>query len=156
MGEGASHGFSSHEPQSHSLHLFFATTSRGDSKSSKSSFAEQSPSSYSKMVHKGLTLIVRFFQLVFAIIVLSLSAAAVRWQYRNSVPPINGYACFAGAMGCLAALMGFMALLIDAIAGVIMLCLDSLATVFMLAGGIVSPSAHMADHRSLTLFRHML
>ena len=100
------------------------------------------------MGHKFLGFLVGCFQLLFAAIVLGLSIAAVRWQYRSDVPALNGYACFAGVFGCLAALIGFMALLIDALAGIVMICANMLAALFMLCGGIVSPNADSTHRES--------
>jgi hypothetical protein len=92
------------------------------------------------------TFLVRLIQLVCATVVLSLSICAVRWQYRNSVPATSIFATFAGAYGVMTSLLGLMAAVIGALAGLFMLFVDVLATIFLLAGGIVSaPSTHSCD-----------
>lgn len=89
------------------------------------------------MVGKFTSAVLRVVQLIFAAIVLGLSIAAVRWQYYHSVPATNGFASFAGAFGVFAGLMGFAAIWISPLGGIVMSIIDSLATICFLAGGIV-------------------
>lgn len=85
--------------------------------------------------------ILRVVQLLFAILVLSFSVNAIKWQYYNSVPATTGFAAFAGAFGLLASLIGITAIWATPIAGLFMALIDVLAIVFFLAGGIVSDNA---------------
>jgi len=87
--------------------------------------------------------ILRLVQLLFAILVLSFSVNAIKWQYYNSVPAATGFAAFAGAFGLLASLIGITAIWATPIAGLFMALIDVLAIVFFLAGGIVS---NIAQH----------
>ena len=105
------------------------------------------------MVGKFASFVVRIFQIAFAACVLGFSIAAIRWQHRNSVPATNAYAMFTGAFGLLAGLLGLMAVVIDALAGVFMLTIDCLATVFFLAGGIVSFEMHIIQSNVFRLMR---
>ena len=86
---------------------------------------------------KIISFAVRFFQLLFAVCALALSISAVRWQYFYDVPAISLYVTFVGAFGCLAGLLGFAAIWIEPIAGIVMSIIDVLATIFFLSGGIV-------------------
>lgn len=90
------------------------------------------------MVGKFTSATLRIAQLIFSAIVLGLSIAAVRWQFYNNVPATNGFASFAGAFGAVAGLVGLAAIWISPLGGMIMSSIDALATVFFLAGGIVS------------------
>lgn len=87
---------------------------------------------------KFTSAILRLLEILFAFIVLGLSINAVRWQYYHNSPATNRFACFVGAFGCFASLLGFAAIWIEPIAGMIMTVVDVLATIFFLAGGIVS------------------
>jgi hypothetical protein len=84
------------------------------------------------------TFFVRIPQLVCTTIVLALSLSAVRWQYRNTIPPSTIFATFVGASGCLDCLFGLMAAVIGPLAGQFMLFMDLLTAIFLIAGGIVS------------------
>lgn len=90
------------------------------------------------MVGKFTSVTIRVVQLIFAAIVLGLSIAAVKWQTYNDVPATNGFAAFTGAFGALAGVVGLAAIWISPLAGLVMSIIDWLATVFFLAGGIVS------------------
>lgn len=94
------------------------------------------------MISKFAASAAHFFLLIFAACVLGLSIKAVRWQYRNSVPSTNAYACFTGAFGCLVGLIGLMAVFMESIAGLAMAIVDGLAAVFFLAGAVVSLSMY--------------
>jgi hypothetical protein len=102
---------------------------------------------------RGRTFLVRLIQLLCTTVVLSLSICAVRWQYRKSVPASTIFATFAGAYGVMTSLLGLMAAVIGTLAGLFMLGVDLLATIFLLAAGIVSlPStSYKAAIETLTL-----
>lgn len=100
-----------------------------------------------QMVGKFGSVVLRVIQFIFAAIVLGLSIAAVRWQHFGSVPATNGYSAFTGAFGAVAGLMGLAAIWISPLGGFLMAIVDFLATVFFLAGGIVS--AHL-QYSSIT------
>jgi hypothetical protein len=89
------------------------------------------------------TLITRILQMIFAIIVLGLSIRAAQWQEIGSIPTTTAYCAFAGAFAILVTLIGFAAIWIDAIPNLIVSGLDGLASIVLLAGGIVSiPFSH--------------
>jgi hypothetical protein len=80
----------------------------------------------------------RSFQLLFAVVVIGLSANLIKDQFvANTVPSAISYAAFTGAFGLLAGLATLAALWVDAIQIVIVLALDALATIFYIAGGVV-------------------
>ena len=87
------------------------------------------------------TLITRVCQAIFATIVLGLSIHAVRWQKYESAPAVSSYSAFAGAFGLLTALIGLVAIWLTAIPALIMAAIDGLASLILLAGGIVSDAA---------------
>lgn len=84
------------------------------------------------------TLIIRIFQLLFAIVVLGLSVHAANWQQIGSVPTTTAYCAFAGAFALLVTIIGFASIWITAIPKIIMSGLDGLTALLLLAGGIVS------------------
>ena len=84
------------------------------------------------------TLITRACQLLFTAIVLGLSISALRWQLYGSVPATTSYNAFAGAFGLLGALIGLAAIWVSAIPELIMSAVDAVASILLLAGGIVS------------------
>jgi len=81
------------------------------------------------------TAILRFVQVVFAAVVLGLSAVVVKNQIVGSNPAIN-YATFTGAFGMIAAIVGCPAFFIEPLTGLVMSAVDALASLFFLAGGI--------------------
>ena len=89
------------------------------------------------------SLITRALQLIFAAIVLGLSIRAAKWQMFDSVPATTAYAAFAGGFALLVSLIGFASIWISAIPALIMSMADGLASVLLLAGGIVSPPDHL-------------
>ena len=93
------------------------------------------------MLGKVGSTVVRVLQLTFAALVLGLSINSVKWQYYNGVPATNGFASFAGAFGVLVSLLGIASMYIAPIAVLVISAIDWLATVFFLAGGIVSRAA---------------
>lgn len=84
------------------------------------------------------TLITRGFQALFAVVVLGVSIHAVRWQEHGSAPAVTSYSAFAGAFGLLTALIGIASIWISVIPALIMAAVDALASLILLAGGIVS------------------
>jgi hypothetical protein len=85
------------------------------------------------------TLITRILQLIFAIIVLGLSVRAANWQEIGSIPTTTAYCAFAGAFAMLISIIGLAAIWLTAIPKMIMSGLDGLASIILLAGGIVRP-----------------
>lgn len=84
------------------------------------------------------TFITRGFQALFAVVVLGISIHAVRWQKYGSAPAVSSYSAFAGAFGLLTALIGIVSIWVTAIPALIMAAIDALASLILLAGGIVS------------------
>lgn len=85
-----------------------------------------------------VTLVIRFSQIVFGAIALGLSITAIKWQWTGTAPATTSYSAFAGAFGMLTAVIGTVAVFLDAIPGIIMAMVDGLASLIFLAGGIVS------------------
>jgi hypothetical protein len=84
------------------------------------------------------SLITRALQLLCAIVVLALSIRAAKWQRYESVPATTAYAAFAGGFAVLISLVGIASIWISEIPALIMSMVDALASVLLLAGGIVS------------------
>ncbi|QIX01877.1 hypothetical protein AMS68_007394 [Peltaster fructicola] len=80
--------------------------------------------------------IVRGLQLLFSVIVLALSITAVKWQVYGSAPASSGYNSFAGAWATLFSLIGFVAVFVSSVPGLIVAALDGLTFLILLAGGI--------------------
>ncbi|KAJ5101392.1 hypothetical protein NUU61_003614 [Penicillium alfredii] len=80
--------------------------------------------------------ILRVVQLLFAVIVLGLSITLAKGQHDGVLPPATGYAAFTGALGIVASLIGFAALFIDSLDGVITWLIDGVTSLALLAGGI--------------------
>lgn len=89
------------------------------------------------------TLVVRILQIIFAVIVLGLSVHAAQWQDTGSIPATTSFNAFAGAFGVLVAVVGIAAIWVSAIPKLIMSGIDGLASVLLLAGGIVSLTHHL-------------
>jgi len=85
-----------------------------------------------KLIVGGL----RFFQILFSVVVLGLSITLAKGQNLGSVPATTGYAAFAGGFGILAGLIGIAALFVDMLNGIISWAVDALAALILLAGGI--------------------
>jgi len=81
------------------------------------------------------TAILRSVQAVFAAVVLGLAAAIVKDQIVGSNPTVS-YAAFTGGFGMIAAFVGFAALFIEPLSGLVMSAVDALASLLFLAGGI--------------------
>lgn len=86
--------------------------------------------------------VARGLQLICAGVVLGLSISLIKTQVYGSVAAIN-YAAFTGGFGLLAGLIGIAAIFFEPLAGLVMAALDALATLFLLAGGIVSPAQNL-------------
>lgn len=89
-----------------------------------------------------VTLATRVCQTIFAAIVLGISIHAIQWQKHGSAPSTTAFCAFAGAFGLLTSLIGLAAVFISAIPGLIMAVVDALASIMLLAGGIVSSNGH--------------
>jgi hypothetical protein len=85
------------------------------------------------------SIITRALQLIFAIVVLALSIRASKWQVYGSVPATTAFAASTGGFAVLVSLVGIASIWISAIPALIMSMVDGLASVLLLAGGIVSP-----------------
>lgn len=84
------------------------------------------------------TLVARFFQILFAIVVLGLSVTMAKWQFFGDSPATTDYGAFSGGFAFLVGLVGLAAVFIEAIPAVIVAGADALAAVLTLAAGIVS------------------
>lgn len=73
---------------------------------------------------------------MFAVVVLGASVSLAKGQVFGSVPATTSYAAFAGAWAILTALIGIVAIFVEAIPGMIMAGVDGLAALLLLAGGI--------------------
>lgn len=83
------------------------------------------------------SLITRALQLLCAIAVLALSIRAAKWQRYESAPATTAYAAFAVGFAVLISLVGIASIWISEIPALIMSMVDALASVLLLAGGIV-------------------
>lgn len=92
----------------------------------------------STIINMIATLATRLLQLMFAVIVLGLSIHASQWQNIGSVPATTSYSAFAGAFAVFVSLVGIVAIWMSAIPSLIMSAVDALASVLLLAGGVVS------------------
>jgi hypothetical protein len=61
-------------------------------------------------------------------------------NWPSAVPSQTTYAAFCGGWGILIALIGVVALFVEALQGLIIGALDGLTTLLVLAGAIVSPN----------------
>lgn len=78
-----------------------------------------------------------YSQLLFSIVVLGLSISLAKGQGFGKVPPETGYAAFTGGLGIVAGLLGIISLFVENLDGVITWLVDGVASVALLAGGIV-------------------
>jgi hypothetical protein len=103
-----------------------------------------------------ITLGVRVLQLLFAAVVVALSAVLIKGHGPGHAPSLIDYGAFCGGAGIIIAAIGVIACFIESLQGIVMLALDGLATFFVLAGGIVSdPVLTLAPTDAFPL-RHML
>lgn len=78
------------------------------------------------------------FKVVFGAVVLALSVTLAKQQVIGSPPPETSFFSFAGAFGLIASAIAILAIFIDKIPRVGVVAADALASVFYLAGAIVS------------------
>ncbi|KAJ5679558.1 hypothetical protein N7462_007802 [Penicillium macrosclerotiorum] len=81
--------------------------------------------------------IVRFFQMVFSGVVLGLSINLARNQYYGKVPSQTSYAAFTGALGIIAGIIGFVALIFSGLGEMVSIVVDGVTSAALLIGGIV-------------------
>lgn len=88
-------------------------------------------------------------QLLFGAVILGLSITLIKGQYFGSAPSQTDFSAFAGGWALLAALVGILATTVfGALEGIPILVLDALATLFLLAAGIVRhPSTPLLSTR---------
>lgn len=93
---------------------------------------------------------------MFAVIVLGLSIHASQWQNIGSVPATTSYSAFAGGFAVFVSLVGIVAIWMSAIPSLIMSVIDALASVLLLAGGVVSfrPTNSFASTPANVNLRH--
>jgi hypothetical protein len=84
-----------------------------------------------------VTLAVRVLSLLFAAVVLALSAVLIKDFGPGKGPALIGYGAFCGGAGIVIGAIGVIACFFDKLQGIIMLGLDAFASFFLLAGGIV-------------------
>lgn len=91
--------------------------------------------------------IIRTLQLLFAGAVLGLSIHAWMWQEYGPVPGTTVFAALAGGftilVGLVGVIAGIIAFWISVIPDFIMSIMDGIASIFLLAAGIVSPSQYL-------------
>lgn len=80
-----------------------------------------------------------------AAVVLGLSISVAKHQAHGSVPSETAFSSFAGGFGILISLVGLASLWIDKIPKIFVMAADGLASVFFLAGGIVSTTPPTPD-----------
>lgn len=76
-------------------------------------------------------------KLLFGAVVLALSVVLINGYGPGHGPSLFDYGAFCGGAGILFAAIGLLACFVESLQGIIILALDGLATVFLLAGGIV-------------------
>ena len=79
-------------------------------------------------------------QLITGAIVLGLSIGLSKHQVIDKVPPVTGFSAFVGAFGLIVAGLGLLSLWVDKVPNTVVLAADTLATLFYIAAGIVSPA----------------
>ncbi|OCL02915.1 hypothetical protein AOQ84DRAFT_164846 [Glonium stellatum] len=83
-----------------------------------------------------ITLVLRFVQFLFAVIVLGLAVTLIKDQVLGGSPAAINYAAFTGGFGIIGAAVGIAALFVGPLGGLVMAAIDGLASLFYLAGGI--------------------
>ncbi|TAQ90397.1 hypothetical protein B7494_g1226 [Chlorociboria aeruginascens] len=111
-----------------------------------------------------ITLALRIFQIVFATVLLGLSAALIKDFGPGHGPSLIDYGAFCGAAAIVFALTGVAAIFVEALQGIVQLALDGLATFFLLAGGIAYAATlkvgsctngqYLYDHAKMILPSH--
>jgi hypothetical protein len=97
-----------------------------------------------------VTLAIRVLSLIFAAVVLALSAVLIKDFGPGKGPALIGYGAFCGGAGLVIGAVGVIACFFDKLQGIIMLALDAFASFFLLAGGIVRPPFPFYLDHSLT------
>ncbi|PSR77218.1 membrane-associating domain-domain-containing protein [Coniella lustricola] len=83
-----------------------------------------------------VSIIFRALQMLFAIVVVGLSATFMKDQHVGSVPVTTRYSVFVGAFGMIIGSLGLVALWLDGIPSIIPMAADAIAALLFLAGGI--------------------
>jgi len=78
----------------------------------------------------------RFFQILFGIVILGISISLARGQVVGHTPATTGYGAFVGAFTIIAGIIGVVAIFATALPEIISWAVDALAALFLLAGGI--------------------
>ncbi|TGO26135.1 hypothetical protein BPAE_0065g00090 [Botrytis paeoniae] len=83
-----------------------------------------------------VTLALRVLQMLFAAVVLALSAVLIHGYGPGTSWSLTSYGSFCGGAALIFAAIGVAACFVEALQGIIMLALDGIASFFLLAGGI--------------------
>ncbi|KAJ5351261.1 hypothetical protein N7452_000235 [Penicillium brevicompactum] len=81
---------------------------------------------------------IRVVQLVFGLVIFSLSLSLARGQVIESIPSETIYAAFAGGLGIVAALLGNAAISETSLNGPLLWIVDGVTGLALFAGGVVS------------------
>ncbi|KAI8938023.1 hypothetical protein NX059_005697 [Plenodomus lindquistii] len=81
--------------------------------------------------------VLRGFQALFAIVVIGLSVTLIRGHHWGSLPWQLGFACFAGGLAFVAALIGLAGSFISLLEGMVGLIIDGVVAVINILGGII-------------------
>jgi Membrane-associating domain len=109
-----------------------------------------------RCLQERLTFLV-LLQLLFAAVVIALSAVLINGYGPGHNPSIIDYGAFCGGAGLIIAVVGIAAIFFDALQGIIVLALDAFAAFFLLAGGLVSRPRNswlVSTHRLTGICRH--
>lgn len=82
-------------------------------------------------------LVLRGFQALFAIVVIGLSVTLIRGHHWGSLPWQLGFACFAGGLAFIAALIGLAGSFFSFLEGMVGMIIDGVVAVFNILGGII-------------------
>lgn len=82
---------------------------------------------------KIIALALRSLQFLFSVVVLGTSISLIRGQVYGHAPAVTYTSAIVGAIGILASLLGFTAIFITALDGVVTLAVDGLASVLFIA-----------------------
>jgi hypothetical protein len=83
-----------------------------------------------------------------------LSILLARQQYYGKVPSQTNYAAFTGALGIIAATIGFASMFIDRLKGIISWVLDGVTAIALLAAGIVCYALYPCAFRKSNIPSH--
>ncbi|ESZ95003.1 hypothetical protein SBOR_4623 [Sclerotinia borealis F-4128] len=105
-----------------------------------------------------VTLALRVLQMLFAAVVLALSAVLIKGYGPGTSWSLISYGSFCGGAALIFAAIGVAACFVEALQGIIMLALDGIASFFLLAGGVAyaatikvgscSDLIYINDHRN--------